>query len=85
MEASGRRAWREAWREPRFRIELAVTAIAILVAIPMHASFAAWNEGRPGVVLGAHQKEERRRALDRGEYPRTTAGTWRRPGADSRH
>jgi hypothetical protein len=45
------RAWRDALRDPRFRLRLALTVPALVAALALLARFLAWNEARPGAVL----------------------------------
>jgi hypothetical protein len=44
-------AWAEAWRDPRFRVRLALTIPGLVATLAALARFLAWNEARTGVVL----------------------------------
>ncbi len=43
--------WRASWAEARFRVELALTGVALVGVMTAQAAFMAWNEVRPGAVL----------------------------------
>jgi hypothetical protein len=49
--STARRAWAEAFRDGRFRVRLALTVPALVVALAALARFLEWNEARPGAVL----------------------------------
>ncbi|HZY05412.1 MAG TPA: phosphatase PAP2-related protein [Anaeromyxobacteraceae bacterium] len=51
MTGSIREAWSEAWRDRSFRLQLAVTAPALAVALSALARFVRWVEQRPGATL----------------------------------
>jgi hypothetical protein len=44
-------AWADAWRDPRFRLRLALTVPALVAALATLARFLEFAEARPGVVL----------------------------------
>ena len=44
-------AWAEAWRDPRFRLRLALTVPALVAALATLARFLTFVEARPGAVL----------------------------------
>lgn len=44
-------AWAEAWRDPRFRLRLALTVPALVAVLALLARFLTFVEARPGAVL----------------------------------
>ncbi len=46
-----RQAWAEAWRDPRFRLRLALTVPALVAVLALLARFLTFVEARPGAVL----------------------------------
>lgn len=46
-----RAAWTEAWRDPRFRVRLALTIPALVAVLALLARFLEFAEARPGIVL----------------------------------
>jgi hypothetical protein len=46
-----RAAWTNAWRDPRFRVRLALTVPALVAALAFLARFLEFAQARPGVVL----------------------------------
>jgi len=44
-------AWAKAWRDPRFRICLALTVSALVAVLALLARFLEFTEARPGVIL----------------------------------
>ena len=51
MTGSIREAWTEAWRDRGFRLQAALTAPALGLALAALARFVRWVEGRPGATL----------------------------------
>ncbi|MGZ5428709.1 MAG: phosphatase PAP2-related protein [Thermoanaerobaculia bacterium] len=46
-----KRAWTDAWRDPRFRLRFALTVPALVAVLALLARFLEFAEARPGAVL----------------------------------